>query len=176
MRPPSHLRQAFVGVGANLGDRAATITQALIALAHTPGLHALESAAVFETQPVGITDQPLFLNLVIGLETTLSPESLLEVLLARERAASRNRATETRWGPRTLDLDLLLYENETRASPTLELPHPRMWDRPFVLAPLKDLLDRHPRFHRPAWDALRARLAQTIIPAEGITRWIPPEK
>jgi 2-amino-4-hydroxy-6-hydroxymethyldihydropteridine diphosphokinase len=174
MPPPSIPRQAFVGVGANLGDRAATIQAALAELARAPGIAALAASAIFETQPVGVTEQPLFLNLVIGLETTLAPEQLLELLLARERAAGRNRARETRWGPRTLDLDLLLYETETRAGPALELPHPRMWERPFVLAPLQDLLDRDPRFHRPAWAALRARLAQTKISDEGIVRWIPP--
>ena len=175
MPPASPSRQAFVGVGANLGDRAATIRAALAELARTPGVIALEASAIFETAPVGVTDQPQFLNLVLGLETTLAPEALLDVLLARERAAGRNRARETRWGPRTLDLDLLLFENETRATPALELPHPRMWDRPFVLAPLKELIERAPRFHRPAWAALRTRLAQTKIPAEGIAQWIPPQ-
>ncbi len=169
----SATRQAFVGVGANLGDRAAAIHTALAELRRAPGVTALEASAIFETQPVGVTDQPLFLNLVIGLETTLTPEQLLEVLLARERAAGRNRAQETRWGPRTLDLDLLLYENETRAGPALELPHPRMWERAFVLAPLQELLDRSAHFRRPAWDELRARLAQAKTAGEGIARWMP---
>jgi 2-amino-4-hydroxy-6-hydroxymethyldihydropteridine diphosphokinase len=167
-------RQAFVGVGANLGDRAAAIRAALTELARAPGIMALAASAIFETQPVGVTDQPLFLNLVVGLETTLAPEELLEVLLARERAAGRNRAQETRWGPRTLDLDLLLYENETRTGPALELPHPRMWERAFVLAPLKELIERSPRFRGPAWDELRARLAKTEIADTVIGRWGPP--
>jgi 2-amino-4-hydroxy-6-hydroxymethyldihydropteridine diphosphokinase len=173
MPPASTSRQAIIGVGANLGDRAATIRAALAELARAPGITALDASAIFETAPVGVTDQPPFLNLVIGLETTLTPEELLELLLARERAAGRDRSRETRWGPRTLDLDLLLYENETRPGPMLELPHPRMWDRPFVLAPLKDLLDRHPRYHRPAWAALRTRLAQTKISEVGLALWTP---
>jgi len=173
MPPVSTSRQAFVGVGANLGDRAATIHAALAELARAPDIAALDASVIFETAPVGVTDQPPFLNLVLGLETTLTPEQLLELLLARERAAGRNRARETRWGPRTLDLDLLLYENETRPGPALELPHPRLWERPFVLAPLKELLDRHPRYHHPAWAALRTRLAQTKISDEGIALWAP---
>ena len=175
MRPASLPRQAFVGVGANLGDRWAIIVKALIALAHSPGITALEASAVFETAPVGVTDQPPFLNLVIGIETTLSPESLLELLLARERAAGRNRARETRWGPRTLDLDLLLYENEIRADSGLALPHPRLWERAFVLTPLADLITRSARFNRPCWADLRARLAQTKISADGIAPWTPPK-
>ncbi len=166
-------RQAFIGVGANLGDRWATITKALIALAHSPGITALETSAVFETVPVGVTDQPQFLNLVVGVETILYPESLFELLLTREQAAGRNRARETRWGPRTLDLDLLLFENEIRADPGLQLPHPRLWERPFVLAPLSDLLTRRSRFHRPCWAEIRIRLAQTNFSRDGITPWTP---
>jgi len=166
-------RQAFIGVGANLGDRWATMTKALIALAHSPGITALETSAVFETAPVGITDQPPFLNLVVGVETILYPESLFELLLAREQAAGRNRAREIRWGPRTLDLDLLLFENETRADPGLALPHPRLWERAFVLAPLAELLARSQRFNRPVWSELRTRLAQTEFSRDGITPWSP---
>ncbi len=167
-------RQAFIGVGANLGDRWATIRAALAALAATPGISALESSLVYETAPVGVTDQPVFLNLVAGVETTLSPEALLAVLLACERAAGRNREKEMRWGPRTLDLDLLLFENESRHSPALTLPHPRLWDRAFVCVPLQDLVARHPRFHRPAWQDLRARLAKYVPPPVGIAPWEPP--
>ncbi|MBI2511534.1 MAG: 2-amino-4-hydroxy-6-hydroxymethyldihydropteridine diphosphokinase [Opitutae bacterium] len=166
----SEVRQAFVGVGANLGDRWATISAALEKLRRTPGVLAVEPSPVFESEPVGILDQPPFLNLVAGLETTLSPEALLRRLLEIERALGRERLV--RWGPRTIDLDLLAYEDETRATPELELPHPRLWERTFVVEPLRALLAR-PRFAAPRWAELRARLP--ALPDErGLRRWAPP--
>ena len=167
------LRQTFIGVGANLGDRWATICAARVALAREPGIAMVEPSAVFETAPVGVTDQPLFLNLVLGIETSLTPERLLEVLHALEMAAGRRREREVRWGPRPLDLDLLLFEGETRTGPGLILPHPRMWERAFVLAPLRELLARVGWFSRPEWAAERIRLAAALA-TEGVVRWTPP--
>lgn len=149
------VRQAFVGAGANLGDRAATLSAALARLRVWPGVEAVESSSIFETKPAGITDQPMFLNLVAGVETTLSPEELLGTLLQIEREFGRVRAE--RWGPRTLDLDLLLFVGETRASPELQLPHPRLFQRTFVTVPLRELLE-HPRFRQPCWANLRDEL------------------
>ena len=169
----SSARQAFIGVGANLGDRWATICGARAALARAPGIKAVEPSAVYETAPVGVRDQPEFLNLVLGIETTLTPEDLLAVLHALEEAAGRRREREVRWGPRTLDLDLLLYEGETRAGPELILPHPRMWERAFVTVPLRELLTRMPWFDRPEWTKARARLAAAPL-TTGVTRWTPP--
>jgi 2-amino-4-hydroxy-6-hydroxymethyldihydropteridine diphosphokinase len=171
---PAIMRQAFVGVGANVGDRWANIRAALAELARESGISAVELSAIYETAPVGGIAQPDFLNLVAGLETTLTSETLHDILQARERAAGRRREQTVRWGPRTLDLDLLLYENEIRDGPGLILPHPRLWERAFVLAPLAELLARCPRFHRPAWNDLRARLLITKFAAEGIARWTPP--
>jgi len=168
MPPP---RQAFVGVGANLGDRPATIRAAIAALRAAPGILDVESSAIYETAPVGITDQPAFLNLVLGLVTTLTPEDLLALLRATERAAGRTRVNEIRWGPRTLDLDLLLFENETRSTPDLTLPHPRMWDRPFVTIPLAQLLSTSQKFSLPP--NFRANLPQSLN-APGITLWQTP--
>jgi 2-amino-4-hydroxy-6-hydroxymethyldihydropteridine diphosphokinase len=168
------VRQAFIGVGANLGDRWATIRKAQAALAREPGIATVEPSAVFETAPVGVTDQPLFLNLVLGIETSLTPERLLEVLHALEMAAGRRREREVRWGPRPLDLDLLLFEGETRTGPGLILPHPRMWERAFVLAPLRELLARSARFERAVWADLRARLTSGKAEAgvaDGVARW-----
>ncbi len=165
------VRQAFVGVGANLGDRWATMAAALADLASEPGIEFLERSPVYETAPVGVLDQPLFLNLAAGVETTLSPEALIAVLHRLEAGAGRRR--EVRWGPRTLDLDLLLFEGETRADPGLTLPHPRLWERAFVTVPLRDLLDRDRWRTRPAWAAARTRLA--ALPAGvGVTPWEPP--
>jgi 2-amino-4-hydroxy-6-hydroxymethyldihydropteridine diphosphokinase len=177
-RPPDLLttsaRQSFVGVGANLGDRWATIRGALTALAGEPGIAVLAESPVYETAPVGVLDQPPFLNLVAGLDTTLTPEDLLAVLHRCERAAGRRREREVRWGPRLLDLDLLLFEGETRAGPDLILPHPRMWERGFVTVPLRDLLFGDPRFHGPVWAEVRARLGPPPPPTAGVVRWTPP--
>lgn len=148
-------RQAFVGLGANLGDRRATLTQALERLRAHPEIDAVIASSVYETDPVGVTDQPVFLNQVAGLETTLSPEALLGVLLGIEREFGRVRVQ--RWGPRTLDLDLLAYEGETRSTAELQLPHPRLCERGFVTVPLSELLGQ-PRFRREAWEELRRRL------------------
>ena len=164
------VRQAFIGVGANLGDRWATICGALETLARTSGVLAVEESAVYETIPVGVSDQPKFLNLVAGIETTLTPEQLLAVLHALENAAGRRRSREIRWGPRPLDLDLLLYEGEERAGTDLILPHPRMWERAFVLVPLRELVDRSGRFERPGWAEVRVRLASAQTEA-GMERW-----
>lgn len=170
----AELRQAFVGVGANLGDRWGAIGGALAALAREPGIAAVESSAVYETAPVGVTEQPDFLNLVAGVETSLAPEALLAALQIREREAGRRRDREVRWGPRPLDLDLLLFEGEARAGPEFILPHPRLWERAFVLVPLRELLERVGRFQRPAWTEVRARLA-TLPPAvAGVVPWTPP--
>ncbi len=167
------IRQAFVGVGANLGDRWGTIRSALDALAREPGVESVVASAVYETAPVGVLDQPRFLNLVAGVETTLTPENLLAVLPRLERAAGRRRGSEVRWGPRTLDLDLLLFEDEARPGPQLILPHPRLWERPFVTVPLGELIGRAARFQGAAWAGVRARLAATPD-GPGVTPWAPP--
>lgn len=156
MTPPASAFQALIGAGANLGDRAATLNAALERLRTAPGIHALETSSVYETSPVGPVDQPNFFNVAVGVETNLTPEALLALLLDVERAFGRVRAE--RWGPRTLDLDLLAFEGETRRTADLHLPHPRMLERSFVLVPLAELLAR-PRFQRPAWDALRTHAA-----------------
>jgi 2-amino-4-hydroxy-6-hydroxymethyldihydropteridine diphosphokinase len=166
----ARVRQAFIGVGGNLGDRWATIRKALAALAREPGVLTVEASAVYETAPVGVTDQPKFLNLVVGIETILTPERLLAVLHALETAAGRQREREVRWGPRPLDLDLLLFEGERQAGPELILPHPRMWERAFVLVPLRELLARVPWFDRPEWAEERIRLAGAPA-ADGVVRW-----
>lgn len=161
--------QAFIGIGANLGDRWGTIDNALGRLRATAGIVAVELSPVCESDPVGVLDQPLFLNLVAGVETTLNPEALLQELLAIELQLGRRRIV--RWGPRCIDLDLLLYAGETRQSPALQLPHPRMLERPFVVEPLRALLER-PRFQGPAWAGLRGQLAELPV-GGGIRPWSP---
>ena len=163
-------RQAFIGIGANLGDRWANITAALGHLRQAAGIRAVEISPVFESDPVGVLDQPLFLNLVAGVETTLTPEELLQLLLGIERMLGRER--RIRWGPRNIDLDLLAYAGETRSTDALVLPHPRLGERSFVLEPLRALLAT-PAFGGAGWAELRAKLP--VEPDEsGLRRWMPP--
>ena len=126
------MTRAYVGLGANLGDREGTIRAAVAAL---PGVVAVSSLR--DTAPVGVVDQPRFLNGVAALETDLSARELLETLLDVERALGRERAE--RWGPRAIDLDLLLYGEETIDEPGLTVPHPRLHERRFALEPLAEL-------------------------------------
>jgi 2-amino-4-hydroxy-6-hydroxymethyldihydropteridine diphosphokinase len=129
---------AYVGLGSNLGDREAAIARALALLDDPPELRLVRVAGVRETAPVGVVDQPPFLNTAARLETTLGPRELLDRLLAVERDLGRVRTGE-RWGPRTLDLDLLLYGDATLDEPGMTVPHPRLHERRFVLEPLYEL-------------------------------------
>ena len=131
--------RAYVGLGSNLGEREATLWKALEGLGATEGIEVLAISSFRETEPVGVVDQPRFVNAAAALETSLSPRELLERLLDVERSLGRDRAVEERWGPRTLDLDLLLYGGETIDEPGLEVPHPRLVERAFVLEPLLEL-------------------------------------
>ena len=123
---------AYVGLGSNLGDREKTIRGAIAALQGVVAVSELR-----ETDPIGVTAQPAFLNGAIAVETELSPRELLESLLAVERELGRERSE--RWGPRTIDLDLLLYGTETVDEPGLTVPHPHLHERRFALEPLADL-------------------------------------
>lgn len=127
------MTRAFLGMGSNLGDRAAFLRRAVASL---PDLLAV--SPVYETEPIGgPDDQGAYLNLVAELDTALEARQLLELCQGLERAAGRVRGV--RWGPRTLDVDVLWIEGRTSAEPDLEVPHPRLWERRFVLAPLADL-------------------------------------
>jgi 2-amino-4-hydroxy-6-hydroxymethyldihydropteridine diphosphokinase len=128
----------YMAFGANLGDREGTIRIALARLAEHDDIQVLRVSALRETDPVGYEDQPRFLNGVALLETILGPRELLEVLLGVERDLGRTRHGP-RFGPRTIDLDLLLYGDEVVDEPGLEVPHPRMTERAFVLEPLAEL-------------------------------------
>ena len=128
---------AYVGLGANLGDREATLRRAVELLAQRVEVTAVSRFR--DTAPVGFTDQPRFLNGAARVETDLEPRELLGVLLAVERELGRVREGTPRFGPRTIDLDLLLYGDETVDEPGLVLPHPRLHERRFVLEPLAEL-------------------------------------
>jgi 2-amino-4-hydroxy-6-hydroxymethyldihydropteridine diphosphokinase len=127
---------AYVGLGANLGDTAATLKAALQSLGALPGIRLQAVSAFYRTAPVD-AQGPDFLNAVAALQTTLSPEELLAQLQRIESASGRERPYRN--APRTLDLDLLLYGDASMVSPTLTLPHPRMHERAFVLVPLAEV-------------------------------------
>lgn len=129
--------RAYVALGSNLGDPLATVQAALVALADLPGGTLAGVSALYRSAPVGLKNQPDFINAVAALETPLAPEALLDALFGIEARFGRRR--EFRNAPRTLDLDLLLYEDLICASERLVLPHPRMHQRAFVLLPLLDL-------------------------------------
>jgi 2-amino-4-hydroxy-6-hydroxymethyldihydropteridine diphosphokinase len=130
--------RAYVALGANLGPREVTIQRAVTLLGEEPGIELLEQSSLRETEPVGMVDQPKFLNGVVAIETTLTPRELLDTLLRVERELGRTREGG-RWGPRTIDLDLLVYGSETIGEPGLHVPHPRLHERRFVLEPLAEL-------------------------------------
>ena len=144
------MTRAYVGLGSNLGDREATIRAAVAALPGVVGISTLR-----ETEPVGITDQPVFLNGVAAVETELAPRELLDALLAIERTLGRER--RERWGPRTIDLDLLLYGGETVDEPGLTVPHPHLHERRFALEPLAEL---DPELDVPGRGRVRDLLAE----------------
>ena len=127
-----------MGLGANLGPREETLREALRLLDETDGVRVVASARLRETEPVGVVDQPRFLNGAVAVDTELSARALLDVLLAVEQRLGRVR-DGTRWGPRTIDLDLLLYGDEVLDEAGLRVPHPRLHERRFVLEPLAEL-------------------------------------
>ncbi|RAU95932.1 2-amino-4-hydroxy-6-hydroxymethyldihydropteridine diphosphokinase [Paenibacillus sp. YN15] len=156
---------AYIGLGSNLGDREAWLAGAVRLLDGHPGVRLAASSAIYETEPVGYVDQPVFLNMALRVETRLPPEQLLAFMMDVERQLERKR--EVRWGPRTIDLDMLLYGDCRMDSPALTLPHPRMLERAFVLVPLQEVLLPEP--------SLQAKLIRetldTLEGKEGVKRW-----
>jgi 2-amino-4-hydroxy-6-hydroxymethyldihydropteridine diphosphokinase len=144
--------RAYIGLGANLGEREATLRRALERLASTHGVAVVGVSSFRETDPVGNVDQPRFVNAAAEIETSLGPRELLDRLLEVERSLGRDRSREERWGPRTVDLDLLLYGDETVREAGLEIPHARLAERAFVLEPLLEL---DPDLRLPDGRALR---------------------
>lgn len=154
--------EAFIGIGSNLGEPAAQVRKAVQALDQPPALRCTGCSLLYETDPVGYLDQPRFINAVARVQTTLSPLELLERLRAIEAAQGRQRSIPS--GPRTVDLDLLLYGDQVVNQASLVVPHPRMQDRAFVLLPLLELAPaiRIPGIG-PAADCLTAISTQGVI-------------
>jgi 2-amino-4-hydroxy-6-hydroxymethyldihydropteridine diphosphokinase len=145
---------AYIGLGANLGDREGTIRRAL-QLLERDDTAVVAVSTLRETEPVGYRDQPRFLNGAAALRTELEPRELLELLLTVERELGRDRSGP-RFGPRTIDLDLLLYEGRVVSEPGLDVPHPRLHERAFALEPLLELDER---LEVPGRGRVRALLA-----------------
>ena len=156
------MTRAYVGLGSNLGDRMATLDAAVRALDADRLTHVMAVSHVYETEPVGGPPQGMYLNAVAVLETDRDPRDLLDLLQATE--AGLGRRTGERWGPRTLDLDLLLYDGPPIDSPELTVPHPRAKERAFVLVPLVDA-DPFARF--PDGEAAVDALAK-LAPVGGV--------
>lgn len=160
--PQPESSRAYVGIGSNLGDRRSYLQLAVDQLAGTDGITVVAVSPVYETAPVGGPEQPDYLNAVVGVDTTLTPHELLAVAQRIEVEAERVRTV--RWGPRTLDVDVLLVGDEQVDDADLVVPHPRMTERPFVVVPLADL--------DPAWRS-RVPADRDSVRATGLTLTLP---
>ncbi len=130
-------RTAYLSLGSNLGDRMAHLRDAVRLLSSTPGIVVLRVASIYETEPVGVRDQPRFLNTAVEVSTELPPRTLLAAVKSVEESAGRTPTY--RWGPREIDVDILLYDGERFSDGELTIPHPRMQERLFALLPLREL-------------------------------------
>ena len=148
-------KTAFVGIGSNLGDREGNLRRAVELLSAEDGIDIVSVSEIRETDPVGPVEQAPFLNGAVRIETDLAPRELLQRLLGVEQRLGRVRGK--RWGPRTIDLDLLLYGDEVVDEPGLTVPHPRLHERRFALEPLSDLA---PRLEIPGNGPISALLAE----------------
>ena len=142
----------YLALGSNIGDREANLREAVRRLSES-GIHVSKRSSIYETEPVDYLDQPWFLNCVLEAETELKPHALLQSLRAIESQLGSQK--EFAKGPRKLDLDILLYGSETVATPDLQIPHPRMLQRRFVLVPLAEIA---PNLRHPAWPATASAL------------------
>ncbi|KFN41169.1 2-amino-4-hydroxy-6-hydroxymethyldihydropteridine diphosphokinase [Arenimonas oryziterrae] len=161
--PPDPPVRVFVGLGSNLGESAETLDEAIFALDELPQTSVRAQSAFYRTPAWGRTDQPDFLNAVVELQSRLVPRVLLDHLLSIEQRFGRVRSEEDRWGPRSLDLDLLVYGDQTVYEPGLHLPHPRLHERAFVLVPLAEIA---PSLEIPGRGRVDALL--TMVATDGV--------
>ena len=137
---------AFICAGSNLGDRVGYVQQANNLLNYTEGITVLTSSSLYESEPVGYKEQEWFVNAILQIETTLTPLELLEVCMRIEKQLGRVRDPENQWGERTLDLDILFYDNRIINEESLQIPHPRVHERAYALVPM---LEIDPDFAHP---------------------------
>ncbi|WP_137045538.1 2-amino-4-hydroxy-6-hydroxymethyldihydropteridine diphosphokinase [Pseudolabrys sp. FHR47] len=159
--------RAYLAFGGNVGDSRSMLDRAVAALAQTPGVTLVARSSDYRTPPWGVTDQAPFINLCVAIDTTLAPLALLARVQEIERALGRDRANERRWGPRTVDIDIIAYGDLTLDEPGLILPHPRLFERAFVLMPLAEIAGNHGIAGRDLQEALRG------VDTAGIER-LPP--
>jgi 2-amino-4-hydroxy-6-hydroxymethyldihydropteridine diphosphokinase len=133
------MTEALIALGGNLGDARETLARAIAMLCESGEIRLLARSSDYLTPPWGVEDQPPFVNLCIAVDTTLAAQALLARAHAIEHAFGRDRAREQRWGPRTLDIDILTYDDLVLNEPELTLPHPRLFERAFVLVPLAEI-------------------------------------
>ena len=159
---------AYLGFGANLGERQANINKAFVELVRSGACRLTRISSMYETDPVGITEQPAFLNAVAEIETGLEPLELLRAIRTVERKIGREKTFK--WGPRIIDIDILLYGDQCVTEESLEVPHPEMHRRAFVLTPLAEIAPtaRHPKL------GLTAREMSADIGGEGVRKLTPP--
>ncbi len=150
------MAEALLGLGGNVGDVRATLSEAIALFADGADVELIARSSDYRTPPWGVTDQPPFINLAIAVETRLSPRDLLTRALNVARALDRDRTRERRWGPRTIDIDLLAYDDLALDEPALTLPHPRLFERAFVLMPLAEIVPDRVIAGRRVRDALAA--------------------
>ena len=161
------MAEAFIALGGNVGDVRSSFDQAIAKLCDGAMVRLLARSSDYRTPPWGITDQPPFINAVISVATTLEPHALLSRAQECERALGRDRAHERHWGPRRIDLDVLTYDDLAVDDATLRLPHPRMFERAFVLVPLAEIApDR-------VIAGLRVRDALTRVDVAGVEKLGP---
>jgi 2-amino-4-hydroxy-6-hydroxymethyldihydropteridine diphosphokinase len=159
--------EAFIALGGNIGDVRSTFDEAIALLRADGDIHIVARSSDYATPPWGVTDQPPFFNTVIVIETSLDPHDLFARMRGVERALGRDRPRKQRWGPRTIDLDLIAYDDITLDDPDLTVPHIRLFERAFVLVPLAEIApDRKIA-------GVRVKDALTRLDTEGIAR-LPP--
>jgi 2-amino-4-hydroxy-6-hydroxymethyldihydropteridine diphosphokinase len=154
----------YLGLGSNLGDRTQHLVRACATLQQHPAIRVQAVSSLYHTAPVGVTEQPWFLNAVARLETTLTPQSLLSVTQATERRLGRTITFH--WGPRVIDIDILLYDTLQLRTPFLTVPHAALWERAFVLVPLQELA---PELQLPTGGQVH-ELLSSLADSDGVQR------
>ncbi|MCM3181082.1 2-amino-4-hydroxy-6-hydroxymethyldihydropteridine diphosphokinase [Cytobacillus horneckiae] len=157
---------AYIGLGSNIENRLENLREAITALSIVKEINVVNSSSIYETDPVGYEEQDQFLNMVIQVETELTPFELIDACLEIEKNLGRKRLF--RWGPRNIDLDILLYNHENIETDKLIIPHPRMHERAFVLIPL---LEIHPNVSLPEMEQPLQRLLEAIPDRKGVRIW-----
>jgi 2-amino-4-hydroxy-6-hydroxymethyldihydropteridine diphosphokinase len=162
------MAEALLALGGNVGDVRATLDRAIAAFCDGEQVRLLARSADYRTPPWGIEDQPAFVNLCLAVETGLPPRALLARAQAIERTFGRERAKERRWGPRPVDIDLIAYDDLALDEPDLKLPHPRLFERAFVLVPLAEIAPEK------MIAGIRVRDALARVDAKGVEK-LPPQ-